>query len=58
MAKGAVKEKMLYFPTNFEDLDMIVRNNLGALVALDRVPKMRFYASSEAANDAIKGRAM
>ena len=46
---------MLYFPANFKDLDIILRNNLGALGAMDRVPKMRFYASSEAANDAMKG---
>ena len=56
MVKGAVKEKMLYYPTNFNELDVILRNNLGAMCALDRVPKMRFYVSSEAANDALKGK--
>lgn len=57
MIKGAVKERMLYYPANFKDLDIILRNNLGALAALDKVPKMRFYASSETAHEeALKGR--
>ena len=49
--KQSVKEKLLYIPARFQDLDIILRNNLGALMAMKRAPRMEFYASSEVAND-------
>ena len=58
------KEKQFFYPTTFENLEAILRNNFNAVPNLDDNPnshhniqqKVKFYDSSEKANDVYKGK--
>lgn len=47
-----VKERFLYFPTNFKNLELILRNNFQAAIH-QRTDKMMFYTNSAQANQAL-----
>ncbi|TRY77991.1 hypothetical protein TCAL_11891 [Tigriopus californicus] len=47
-----IKEKFLYFPTNFRNLELILRNNFQAAIH-QPIDKMMFFTNSEQANQAL-----
>jgi len=63
--KTGTKEKQFFYPTTFENLEAILRNNFNAVPNLDDVHKqqnslsrqqeVKFYDNSATANDAFEG---
>jgi len=61
--KTGLKERQFFYPTTFENLEAILRNNFNAVPNLDdnykthhsSQQKVKFYDSSEKANDAFEG---
>ena len=57
--RTGLKEKQFFYPTTFETLEAILRNNFNTLHNLDYEEAnhdlVKFYAKSDAANDAFQG---
>ena len=53
-SREKIKERYLYYPTTFKNLELVMRNNFST--AIFQKERMMFYSSSELANDAMKGK--
>jgi hypothetical protein len=63
--KTGLKEKQFFYPTTFEKLEIILRNNFNGVTNMDdnkaaqkrmcRAQEVKFYTNSTMANDAFQG---